>query len=298
MTQCSGGPAEELAALYLADELSEQQSEEFEDHYVGCNRCHRMVLTLQQVGSELANNTSSAATMPSPDAQHETSRGKVLRFPAPFAGRLVVFGALAAALLVAAILTGTLVTRNSRSTAATSAANTPQAAQQTTQPAGNPPAVNQLPIATPQQVEVASLADMHLPGYEPGQLRDADTGNRRDFTAGMQSYAKDDCQAALARLAKTPSGSEDALSASLYGGLCQLKTGSSARAESSFNHVIAAGDTPQLETAEYFLAQARLMQNDPAGARNWLNKTAALRGDYELRARRQLKQLAQLPQKP
>ena len=31
MTQCSGGPAEEMAARYLAGELSEPESEEFEE---------------------------------------------------------------------------------------------------------------------------------------------------------------------------------------------------------------------------------------------------------------------------
>jgi hypothetical protein len=307
MTRCSGGPAEEMAARYLAGELSEPESEEFENHFLGCDPCHRMVMTAQALAAELASEPAAIpAVMPHREPIRKSSGSKVLLFPGTFpiyiSGRMLAYGSLAAGMLLAAVLTGVFLKQSGIYDDDMSAENsgrtttTPTTAAHAVTPANSSDRSGQ-PHA---EIEIASLADVHLPGYQPGQLRDAEASDHGhlEFVAGMASYAKGDCRTALTHLSKTPAASNDALSASLYSGICHFDEHALDMAQTSFKHVIAAGDTPQLETAEYFMAQARLLQDDAAGAKNWLTQTAALKGDYELRARQQLAALARATRKP
>jgi hypothetical protein len=142
--------------------------------------------------------------------------------------------------------------------------------------------------------ELALLADVQLPGYSAPQLRDGEPADadHTAFSAGMQAYAQGDCGSALDALAKVAAPAKDAVAANLYSGLCRLKARQLDRAEASFAAVYAAGDTPALETAEYFMAQAMLLRGDAAGSKIWLNRTVALHGDYEGRAQKQIAALA------
>jgi Putative zinc-finger len=307
MTRCSGDPAEEMAARYLAGELSEPESEEFENHYLGCDPCHRMVMTAQALATELASEPAAIpALTPRREAVKKASAGKILRFPFPIrlSGQVLEFGALAAAVLIAAVLTGVFLKQSGTFDSDATAENGGRTTATPNQKAVSQPIapVNQATKDGPAvpETEIASLADVHLPGYQPGQLRDAESSDsgHLEFAAGMASYAKGDCRGALTHLARTPAGSEDALSAGLYSGICHFDQRAFDQAQASFKHVIAAGDTPQLETAEYFQAQTQILKNDAAGARNWLTRTVALKGDYEQRARQQLAALSRATQKP
>jgi hypothetical protein len=281
--------------------LAESDSDAFENHYIGCDACHEIVTTLQFVKAELA---SEPVTVPVTEPaehivpmQNQDSNGRILKFRTPFPARLLAFGSLAAALLVAAVLTGIVLIRHSTSTAASiqSNGNSTVAPGSQTAPSPGQPTVPNGPAqpAQPTETQIASLADLHLPGYQLAQLRgaeitsNADAAPHAEFVAGMKLYAKGDCRRALAHLTAVPFAAGDGSSATLYSGLCQLKQHALDRAQGSFERIVAAGDSPQLETAEFFLAQTSLLRGDKDHAKTWLASTIALRGDYEVRARNQ-----------
>jgi Putative zinc-finger len=302
MTKCIGSPAEEMAEQYLAGELPEAEAERFEDHYFGCNLCHENLLTLKEIRDGLAREptaTVARAAGPAPVEPRQSFRGRILAFPVPMA----VLASLAAALLVGAVLVG--IQRSSpvlqpghRAASLNAAAKAqPQLAlsahpdakndsQATTKSGGaNAPAAQ----PGPPDTELASLADVHLPGYRQPQLRgeEAPNSERAQFSSGMQAYAQGDCDGALVALAQVPATAADGLAAKLYSGLCQFQGHKLEAAQTSFTAVADAGDTPELETAEYFLAQTRLLRGDAQGAKDWLTRTIALHGDYEERAQKQ-----------
>jgi len=312
MTRCDGGPAQEMAAQYLSGELTEPESETFENHYFGCDACHDIVTTLQFVKAELAHEpVNIPIAMPAghiAPTQNQSSSGRILRFPAPFSVRLLAFGSLAAALLVAAVLTGIVLTRHPNSPAASiqgnGTSNVAPGSQTASSPGktsvGNGPADSNQPPDT----EIASLADLHFPAYQISQLRGADSTSNADaaphaaFASGMKLYAQGDCRRALTHLTAVPFATADGISAALYSGLCQLKQHALDQAQASFKRIVDAGDTPQLETAEYFLAQTSLLRGDKDGAKTWLASTIALRGDYEDRARNQRARLLESGSQP
>lgn len=303
MTQCIGSPAEEMAEQYLAGELPEAEAERFENHYFGCDLCHAHLLALQEIRDGLAREPIAIVAPAAGPAQLEprrSLRGRILAFPVPMA----VLASLAAALLVGAVLVGI-----QRSTPVLQlghhAAGSMAAAKIQPQSAGSehPEAKGDSQTAAkgassappaPPESELASLADVHLPGYQQPQLRGEEiaNGDHAQFVSGMQAYAQGDCGGALGALAQVPAAAADGLAAKLYSGLCQFKGRELEGAQASLTAVVDAGDTPELETAAYFLAQVRLLRGDAQGAKDWLSRTIALHGDYEERAQ---KQVALLP---
>jgi anti-sigma factor RsiW len=302
MTKCIGSPAEEMAEQYLAGELPEAEAERFENHYFGCNLCHENLLALKEIRDALAREPMAIvarAARPAPVEPQPSFRGRILAFPVPMA----VLASLAAALLVGAVLVG--IQRSSPVLQpGHHAASLNAAAKTQPQPAANahPDAKDDSQAAAksrgtgapavqagPPETELASLADMHLPGFQQPQLRGEETANsdHAQFLSGMQAYAQGDCGGALGALMKVPATTADGLSAKLYSGLCLFKERELDSAQTSLTAVVDAGDTPELETAEYFLAQTRLLHGDAQGAKDWLTRTIALHGDYEERAQKQ-----------
>ena len=302
MTKCIGSPAEEMAEQYLAGDLPEAETERFEEHYFGCDLCHEHLMALKEIRDGLAREPMAIvapASGPAPVEPRQSFRGRILAFPVPMA----VLASLAAALLVGAVLVG--IQRSSPvlqpghgragSTAALKAH--PQPAMNTHPDAkGNSQATaksggTNTPAAQPgpPETELASLADVHLPVYQEPQLRGEEAANsdHAQFLSGMQAYAQGDCGAALEALARVPATAADGIATKLYSGLCQFKGRELDSAQVSLTDVVDAGDSPELETAEYFLAQTRLLRGDAQGAKDWLNRTIALHGDYEERAQKQ-----------
>jgi tetratricopeptide (TPR) repeat protein len=107
----------------------------------------------------------------------------------------------------------------------------------------------------------------------------------------MRQYAVGDYAGALPHLGQVPAKAADGVAAALFLGLCHFQQHNWKQAEADFRRVAQAGDTPQLETAEYYLAQTMLELGDSAGARVHLAKTIALHGDYEEKAKAQQKEL-------
>lgn len=307
MTKCIGSPAQEMAEQYLAGGLPEEEAERFEDHYFGCDLCHEHLLTLKEIREAMIREPIAIVAAPAEPARvapRPGFRARMLAFPVP----LAVLASIAAALLVGAVLVG--IQRSSPVLQpGHGAANSMAAAKAQPQPAGggSPGSISEasapaksnganVPVARarPAETELASLADLQLPGYQRPQLRGEEAANsdHAQFLSGMQAYAQGDCGSALGALAQVPTIAADGLAAKLYSGLCQLQGRELDGAQASLTAVVDAGDTPELETAEYFLAQTRLLRGDAQGAKDWLSKTIALHGDYEERAQ---KQVALLP---
>ncbi|WP_263351974.1 hypothetical protein [Acidicapsa acidisoli] len=297
MTQCSGGPAEEMGMLYLTGELSESDAESFENHYFSCDLCHGQVLALQAIRESLAREPVQIATPEQesrPVAPARTLGARLLAFPVP----LAVLGSIAASLVVVAALIGVqraqhVVPKATVGAAAIAPSHAAPASSkdEQTNPVDDAIAANKSGklAAPPQNSEIAALADLRLPEYQQPQLRGEEPpiADHEEFLTGMQAYSKGDCADALSNLARVPVGAADGVAARLYTGLCQFKERTLGDAQTSFSAVIAAGDTPQLETAQYFLAQTRMLDGDSVGARKSLNQTIALHGDYEERAQKQ-----------
>ena len=328
MTQCIGSPAQEMAEQYLLGELQGPEAEQFENHFFSCELCHEQLRTLMDVREVLAAGpvagpaivaAAPGPRIPAPRKQFST---RILAFPVPMA----VLGSIAAMLLVVAVLVS--VQRSAMAPAGHGESAKVAAPPQQTAPgidtAQTPAAVQKTAARGKDSdaktgstgsgdtgsgdtggsekssasesalpTELALMADVHLPGYQAPQLRGGDVANadHAEFTTGMQAYAQGDCSSALPALAKVPSAAPDGLAAKLYSGLCELQGRQLDQAQASFTVVTAAGDTPELETAEYFIAQTLLLRGDAAGAKDWLNRTVALHGDYEVRAQQQIAQL-------
>lgn len=300
MTQCVGSPAQEVAEQYLAGGLPEADAERFENHYFGCEPCHEYLVHLKEIRDSLAREPIVIAVSNARPARTLSLGGRILAFPV----QVAVLGSIAATLIIGTVLVSLQKsahlyppTYNSRH--ASSAPGKPQDARPTGEhrastdgqvSAGN----TRTSLAAQQSSDLAMLADLRLPGYQQTQLR-GETGedtSHAAYLAGMQAYAQGNCNHALEVLKKVAATAEDGVAAKLYSGLCQLKERNLSQAQASFTALVNAGDTPELETAEYFLAQTLLLQGDAKSTKNWLVRTIALHGDYEERAK---KQLAALP---
>ena len=267
MTQCDGSPAQQCVEAYLQGRLPELEARNFEDHYFDCPVC------LEQVEAmEMAAVTVGRLDTPMPKPV------RVVVWP----GRVAAFGAIAATLLFA--FAGLRVARRPQ----LQIASAPSVSQTSSAPA---------PVAEPAgNTEVASLADLSLPHYEAPRLR-GEAGSAA-FLAGMKAYAKRDCIVAVRSLAKVPASDEDAQAAEFYAGACQIHLRNLDAAVASLRKVATAGDSPQQEAALYSLAQVDLARSNAAAAQDQLQRTIALHGDFERRARAQLEKLSSLESRP
>lgn len=260
MNDCIGAPAREWLERYVDGTLPDQDAQKFEEHYFDCPRCLAELEAVQAVQEQLRRHPVSTAP-----------RARVISWPV-----IVSFGAIAAALIV-----GLITLRMIRS---------PQPAN-TYAVAKPAPAASTSPANA--EVQVAQLADLHPPAYHAAVLRDAEEDT--PFKRGMRQYSKGDCPGAAKILAQVPFQSSDRLAAQFYSGVCRIQAGDLTGAQKMLHHVASAPDSPQQESAWYYLAQIALAQSNVFNARADLNRVILLRGDLEARAR---KQLAELPSQP
>jgi TolA-binding protein len=138
-------------------------------------------------------------------------------------------------------------------------------------------------------VEIAQLADLHLPSYHAPVLR----GETQDsaFESGMKQYAAGNCAGAMNTLSQVDPNSASRAAAQFYSGVCRMHTGDFAGAAAALRPVATAAESPYQESALYYLAQIALAQSKGAEARHDLKQVVALRGDLEHQARRQLAQI-------
>jgi TolA-binding protein len=270
MTTCGGNRAEVLAEDYLRGTLPEAEAQSFEEHYLTCDACFEHVRALQSVRRVLANSPA------------EIPIASLTRPPA-----WAMFAAVAAAILVVAIVFN-WEERGPRP-APHSVASQPLSKQnETATPLPEQPATAEA-LKPAQKIELASLADPKLPPFHATQVRGASEDEQ--FDTGMRAYVANDCKAALDQLKRVPRDSARADAAALYLGTCSYKLRDFAAARTALGPVANNPESPLSESAIYYLAQVELAQNNLTSAQRWLNKVLELRGDYEARARAQLRKL-------
>jgi TolA-binding protein len=275
MTICNGVPAEQYALAYVEGTLPAFEAERFEEHYFDCAVCLSHLQAIQAVGRELERHPvslpESFVTGNQQPRQKNLAAWPVVRRWA--------WGAIAALLVL-----GVYVYHLNQSRPAQ-----PVVAQ------GSSPASPQIPPPATTQpgsasssassIQPSQLADLVLPAFTAPHLR-GESGDEH-FQAGMAAYSKGDCKGALSALAQVPATADEARPAQFYTGACQMRSGEFSAAGTNLKAVADAGDSPQQESALYYLAQISLAQNDPAAAHRLLLETIALHGDLERRARDQ-----------
>ena len=157
--------------------------------------------------------------------------------------------------------------------------------------ASTPPAPAPAIAVTPPAESLDLLARVDPPPYRAPTLRATPPDAERRFRDAMKLYAQADYAAPLPALESAAALDSTAPGPRFYAGICQLVAGNAAEAAASLERVLALGDSPYLEKAGFFLAKARLRQNDVSGAVKALEATVALHGDYEDQARALLKKL-------
>lgn len=283
MTTCNGVPAEQYALAYVEGTLPAFEAERFEEHYFDCAVCLSHLQAIQAVSRQLAlHPVSLPESLQDPSASRQPREKNLVPWPV----RRWAWGAIAALLVLGVYGYRLNQSRPAQPTVAQgSLPAAPQIPPPVTTPAGNAG-------STASPVHPSQLVDLVLPAFAAPQLR-GESGDEH-FQTGMAAYSKGDCKGAVAALAQVPVAADEARAARFYTGACQMHSGEFSAAGSNLKAVADAGDSPQQESALYYLAQISLAQNNPAAAHRLLLQTIALRGDLERRAREEDSKVAAL----
>lgn len=275
---CRGERAEFEAEPYVRGTLETQAAEAFEEHFFACDPCLHHVEALQLAQQYL--QTSASRPPSSIPSQQRRFRWTVL------------FGAAAAAIVITVIgigMTGVFRAKFqpvAKTQQSPSSPATPDIAAKT-------PALPKPPKPTPAEVQIARLAEPVMPPYVRHELRGEGQIDPA-FEKGMAAYSAKDCGGAVQHLDKVAPESSNGKAARLYAGACYLRLHDLDTAQRDLQMVVEAGDSPQQETAMFLLAQVELEQGHSVMAKHLLERTVSLQGDYERKARSQLRRLSNI----
>lgn len=132
-----------------------------------------------------------------------------------------------------------------------------------------------------------ALARFNPPAYQPA-------GNSKrppQFTTAIERYSQRDFAAAIPGLAAAVQAQPDFVEARFYLGVCYLFTEDRAGGIAQLRGVVAAGETPFLERARFYLAKGLLASGDIPAAREQLDNAIAMHGDMEQQAESLLAQI-------
>jgi tetratricopeptide (TPR) repeat protein len=263
----------DLVAEYVHRRLSEQQRDEFEQHFLDCESCFAGVQEYRLMRHELAS--APAAVVAEKQAWW--------RLPAP----TLVFASAAAVLLVAVIAfqTSGPGPQDTLSNAGSDNASA--------RPGLVPPTPAPTPSAVPTRVQlVAQLARYEPPDYRQPELRGAEPDTT--FVTAMGRYRDGDYRTAVTMLREVLRANESG-EALFYLGISNLESGEHAAGLAALRRVIALGDPIYEEDARFYVSKALLQVLDVAGARAELERVAALQGDRAREARELIAAIDQLP---
>ena len=276
MSNCIGAPAREWLEQYVEGTLPEAEAERFENHYFECPVCLGELQAIQAAQEALRRH-------PVPIEAPK----RIFEWPVSWRP-IASFGALAAALVVGFF--GYRVMEHGPQTGGNAAmvqpAPTPVPQPQPKAPEGQP--------AT-QVADLAAIADLRLPQYQPPVLRDGTAESA--FEHGMKQYIAGDCPGATQTLSKVDKNGPDGLAAQFYSAVCRMHAGDLSAAAGMLRQIALAGDSAYQESAYYYLAQIALSESNAAEARRDLNHVVSLRGDLVHQARRQLSEIPPAPGK-
>lgn len=255
---CEEVERDEVAEQYVAGRLSEDDQARFEDHFFDCTACLERVRIVEQARAELS-------------AQEHPMVWRNWRR----AGA----GLAAAAVLALAVRAG--YDRWIDSDDASPVAGRP------------PDVIGPSPSAStsPAPIVQPSLGKIELPPYNAPRVRTAPTDAQRAFRDAMVFYSAGNCDATLSGLRRALVLDDSLLPARFYLGVCELERSRPLAAAPALEQVIAAGESPYLEDALFFLAHARIREGNLAAARAGLERVVSLRGNRRDEAQRLLTQL-------
>jgi cytochrome c-type biogenesis protein CcmH/NrfG len=251
----------QLVEQYVHRRLSEQERDEFEQHFLDCESCFAGVQEYRLMRQELA----------SAPAVIVVEKRAWWRLPAP-ALALVV----AAAVLVMAVVVFRTPAPEPQVVPPNMAASTPVV---------TPPAPTRVQLVT-------QLAQYDPPEYRPPVLRGAEPDVM--FAAAMERYRAGDYRGAANSLRGVLRAGESG-EALFYLGMSNLESGDHAAGIAALRRVIALGDPIYEEDARFYLSKALLQVLDVAGARAELERVVALKGDREKNARELIAAIDKLP---
>lgn len=131
------------------------------------------------------------------------------------------------------------------------------------------------------------LARFVPPAYQPTP----GAAHSQEFQKAMTLYQKGDDAGAIRALQAVSKAQPDDVEARFYLGICFLLTGDLASGAQELGGVVAAGETPYLERARFYLAKALIGQRNITGARQQLESVVAIHGDLEKEAQALLRQI-------
>lgn len=129
------------------------------------------------------------------------------------------------------------------------------------------------------------LARFEPPSFQPG------AGESSQFQRGMQHYQARDYAGAIPDLRAASDAQPDSIETRFYLAICLLLTKDRASGIEELKSVIAAGNTPYLERARFYLGKGLLAAGDVRGADVQLRIVAAMRGALEKQAEALLGQI-------
>ena len=134
-----------------------------------------------------------------------------------------------------------------------------------------------------EQIEL--LARFEAPSYAPA------AGESSQFQETMQHYLKRDYAGAIPGLRQILEANPDSVDAHFYLGICELLTNDPTSGIADLKNVIAAGKTPYLEKARFYLAKGLLANNDLRGANLQLRIVVEMHASFEKQAQALLAQI-------
>jgi hypothetical protein len=149
--------------------------------------------------------------------------------------------------------------------------------------------------AANRNAELELLARIDPPHYAQPVLR---AGSLGSFHEAMQRYAGADYQGAIPGLTAAVKQDPTNTAAEFYLGVCYLAAGQPEAGIERLRHVVAQGDSPQLESAHLYLAKALAGQRRLDEAQAEAERAVAARGDRKAEAQRLREAILEAKQNP
>lgn len=252
---------------YLLGRLPVAARDEFDQHLFECDECFDRLQTLRALRRELQATAAVRRAEP------------VL--PSRWTWKWALAPAFAAVVIAVGVSLWPRVQPPSAKDPATAAS----------QPSGALTPEGAPGQGSPAPVLLAELGRIQPPTFTPGSLRGIEDQATARFRDAMTRYAAGDYRGAIPGLRAAVQLDPQAAHATFFLGACHLLIGQLDEAIRALRQTIGVGDSPYVEEAHFYLAKALLQNNDPAGARQELERTIQLEGALEGEARRLLADL-------
>jgi len=266
---------DDVMEQYLLGGLDLAARDAFDEHLFECDECFDRLQTVRALRRELVATAAARRAEPV-----DVSRGWMWTWKWALAPTL-------AALVVAVIVWPRATPPPTRAPAAS-----------TSGPAGVATTSSPGASAAAGEKAVAELGRFQAPIFALASLRGIQDAATARFREAMTHYADRDYRGAVPGLRAALQLDPEATHASFFLGVCYVLTGRLDEGIGALRQTAAAGDSPYLEEAHFYLAKALLQDADPAEARKELERTIRLRGPLETEARRLLADLDRVQAAP